>query len=240
MSVPSHRFRSIGTPKSADAPVPFLILTHPSGKAIHSSRALLFLRTIFFPVRNDRPVQTFAKQDPTWLVQFPDLVKAGQRETLEKEIVGTTRERMVREICEALETITAQNPLVLCLEDLHWVDPSTLDFISALARRRGPAKLLLLGTYRPAEVIISQSPLKALKQDLVIHNLSHEIALERLEESDIAEYLGIEFVDAAFPDEPENPLRAIFLAAVSVRQILSENGVDKSARQRESRRGAAS
>jgi hypothetical protein len=85
--------------------------------------------------------------------------------------------------------------------------------------------LLLLGTYRLAEVIISQSPLKALKQDLVIHNLSHEIALERLEESDIAEYLGIEFVDAAFPDEPENPLRAIFLAAVSVRQILSENGV---------------
>lgn len=38
----------------------------------------------------------------------------------------------------------------------------------------------------------------------------------------------------------ENPLGATFLAAVSVRQILSENGVDKSARQRESRRGAAS
>jgi DNA-binding winged helix-turn-helix (wHTH) protein/tetratricopeptide (TPR) repeat protein len=146
-------------------------------------------------------VETFSKQAPTWLVQFPDLVRAGQREALEKEIIGTTRERMVREICEALETITAQNPLVLCLEDLHWVDLSTLDFISALARRRGPARLLLLGTYRPAEVIISQSPLKALKQDLVIHNLSHEIALERLEESDVAEYLTIEFVDSGFPDE---------------------------------------
>src|SRR5437773_5925415 len=94
---------------------------------------------------------------------------------------------MVREICEALESLTAQDPLVLVLEDLHWVDASTLDFISALARRRGPAKLLLLGTYRPADVIISQSPLKALKQDLVIHNLSHEISLERLEESDVAE-----------------------------------------------------
>jgi predicted ATPase len=89
--------------------------------------------------------------------------------------------------------------LVLVLEDLHWVDPSTLDFISALARRRGPAKLLLLGTYRPADVIISQSPLKPLKQDLVIHNLSHEIALERLEESDVAEYLAIEFATGDFP-----------------------------------------
>jgi DNA-binding winged helix-turn-helix (wHTH) protein/tetratricopeptide (TPR) repeat protein len=144
-------------------------------------------------------VHTLAKQAPTWLIQFPSLVKAEQREALQKEILGATRERMVREICEALESLTAQDPLVLVLEDLHWVDPSTLDFISALARRRGPAKLLLLGTYRPADVIISQSPLKALKQDLVIHNLSHEIALERLEESDVAEYLAIKFVDGVFP-----------------------------------------
>jgi len=57
----------------------------------------------------------------------------------------------------------------------------------------------LLGTYRPADVIISQSPLKALKQDLVIHNISHEVNLERLEESDVAEYLAVKFVDGAFP-----------------------------------------
>ncbi len=144
-------------------------------------------------------VQTLAKQAPTWLIQFPSLIKAEQREALQKEILGATRERMVREICEALESLTAQDPLVLVLEALHWVDASTLDFISALARRRGPAKLLLLGTYRPADVIISQSPLKALKQDLVIHNLSHEISLERLEESDVAEYLAIKFVDGDFP-----------------------------------------
>src|SRR6266550_2914082 len=144
-------------------------------------------------------VHTLAKQAPTWLIQFPSLIKAEQREALQKEILGATRERMVREICEALESLTAQDPLVLVLEDLHWVDASTLDFISALARRRGPAKLLLLGTYRPADVIISQSPLKALKQDLVIHNLSHEISLERLEESDVAEYLAVKFVDGDFP-----------------------------------------
>src|SRR5256885_892628 len=144
-------------------------------------------------------VHSLAKQAPTWLIQFPSLVKSDQREALQKEILGATRERMVREICEALESLTAQDPLVLVLEDLHWVDASTLDFISALARRRGPAKLLLLGTYRPADVIISQSPLKALKQDLVIHNLSHEISLERLEESDVAEYLAIKFVDGDFP-----------------------------------------
>jgi DNA-binding winged helix-turn-helix (wHTH) protein/tetratricopeptide (TPR) repeat protein len=149
---------------------------------------------------NDGPiVQAFSKRAPTWLAQFPSFVKAEQRDALQKEIIGATRERMVREICEALETITSQNPLLLSLEDLHWVDPSTLDFISALARRRGPAKLLLLGTYRPADVIISQSPLKTLKQDLLVHTLCHEIGLERLEEPDVAEYLTLEFVDGRFP-----------------------------------------
>jgi tetratricopeptide (TPR) repeat protein len=94
--------------------------------------------------------------------------------------------------------MTAQDPLVLILEDLHWVDASTLDLISALARRREPAKLMLLGTYRPADVIISQSPLRVLKQDLLVRNLCHEIALERLEESDVAEYLFTQFPEAQF------------------------------------------
>ena len=29
---------------------------------------------------------------------------------------------------------------MLVLEDLHWVDPSTLDFLSAVARRSGVAE----------------------------------------------------------------------------------------------------
>ena len=150
-------------------------------------------------VDGDLVFQAFRKRAPTWMVQFPSLVDAEQRQTLEREIIGATRERMVREVCEALETVAAQDLVVLCLEDLHWVDLSTLDFISALARRRGPAKLLLLGTYRPADVAVSQSPLKALKQDLVIHRLAGELGLERLEPSDVAEYLRIEFAGAEFP-----------------------------------------
>jgi hypothetical protein len=145
-----------------------------------------------------RVAQTLAKRAPTWLSQFPSLIKAEQRESLQKEILGATRERMVREICDALDALTAESSLILIFEDLHWVDPSTLDLVSAVARRRGPAKLLLLGTYRPTDVIISQSPLKALKQDLLVHKLCREIALERLEESDVAEYLTAEFAERSF------------------------------------------
>jgi len=138
-------------------------------------------------------IQILASQAPTWLIQFPSLLKAEQREALQREILGATRERMVREICEALESLTAADPLALILEDLHWADPSTLDLISALARRRGACKLLLLGSYRPVDVILLQSPLKALRQDLVMHKLCFEIGLERLTEPDVAGYLAAEF-----------------------------------------------
>jgi DNA-binding winged helix-turn-helix (wHTH) protein/tetratricopeptide (TPR) repeat protein len=165
-------------------------------------------------------VQTLATRAPTWLIQFPSLVKAEQREALQREILGATRERMVREICAALEVLTAEHPLVLVLEDLHWVDPSTLDAISALARRREAAKLLLLCTYRPVDVALSQSPLKGLKQDLQVHHLCEEIALERLEESEIAQYLAIEFASGSLPSDLANLIyrhsggNALFMVAI--------------------------
>jgi DNA-binding winged helix-turn-helix (wHTH) protein/tetratricopeptide (TPR) repeat protein len=144
-------------------------------------------------------VQMLAKHAPTWLAQFPSLVKPEQRDWLQKEILGSTPGRMVREICEALEAMTAQGPLIMVLEDLHWVDNSTLDVISVLARRRVPAKLLLIATYRPADVLLFQGQLKTLKQDLLVHHLCHEITVERLEEADVAEYLAVAFADSDFP-----------------------------------------
>ena len=150
--------------------------------------------------RGDIAVQTLAAQAPTWLVQFPALVKREQRETLQREILGATRERMLREIWEALETITSEKPWLLVLEDLQWADSSTVDFISAMARRRAPCKLMLIGTYRPVDVTLAEHPLKAVKQDLLVHLLCGEIALEPLGEAEVAEYLAAEAGGSAAPE----------------------------------------
>jgi predicted ATPase len=61
--------------------------------------------------------------------------------------------------------------------------------ISALARRRQAARLLLLGSYRPAEVSAGQHPLKRLKQDLVTHKLCADVSLGPLEKDAVREYL---------------------------------------------------
>jgi DNA-binding winged helix-turn-helix (wHTH) protein/tetratricopeptide (TPR) repeat protein len=144
-------------------------------------------------------INTLTTTAPTWLIQFPSLIRTEQQATLRREILGATRDRMVRELCEALEIITQKLALVIVLEDLHWVDHSTLDVISAIARRREPAKLLMLGTFRPADLIVSESPLKMLWHDLMLHRLSHEVELERLRESDVANYLATEFAEGELP-----------------------------------------
>ena len=144
-------------------------------------------------------LQILAAEAPTWLVQFPALVKPEQREMLQREILGATRERMLREIGDLLETITADSPLLLIFEDLQWADHSTVDLISALARRRARAKLLLIVTKRPMDMV-PEHPLKVLRQDLLLHQLCREITLEALGEAEVAEYLSAESSGVTLPE----------------------------------------
>jgi len=145
-------------------------------------------------------VNTLALQAPTWLVQFPAMLTREHRETLHRELLGATRERMLREIGEALEAIASRTPLLVVFEDLQWVDHSTADLISVLARRRMPAPLMLLATYRPTDVVLPDHPLRALKPDLSLRRLCREVALEPLGEEDVAEYLATESSQASLPD----------------------------------------
>ena len=130
---------------------------------------------------------------PTWLQQMPWLIDEADRENLRREVIGATRERMLREMAEALEALTSETPLALVLEDLHWSDYSTLDLVSYLARRRKPSRLLLVATYRPVEVALSDHPLKGVKQELQARRQCEELPLEYLGQEAIGEYLSRRF-----------------------------------------------
>jgi len=145
-------------------------------------------------------IRTLATKAPTWLVQFPEFIKREQRETLKQEILGATRERMLREACEAIDALVSETPLLLVLEDLHWVDHATVDMISALARRREQAKLMLIGTYRSTELADADHPLTQVKRDLVVHGLCEEIALDPIKESEVAEYVTAELRNPELPN----------------------------------------
>src|SRR5262249_23786111 len=90
-------------------------------------------------------VTVLRQSAPSWLLHLPVLVAAEAGEPLECLVSGVTPARMLRELAEALEVLTATRPLVLVLEDLHWSDHATLEWLAYVVRRRDPARLLLLG-----------------------------------------------------------------------------------------------
>jgi DNA-binding winged helix-turn-helix (wHTH) protein/tetratricopeptide (TPR) repeat protein len=146
-------------------------------------------------------VELLSKHAPTWLAQMPWLLESADRAALQREVLGATRDRMLRELAEAIEVLTAEAPLVLVLEDLHWSDTATVDLLSLLARRREPARLLLIGTYRPVDMLVSQHPLQDVRLELQSQGRCQELSLELLDEAAVGNYLRERFAGHAFPSE---------------------------------------
>jgi DNA-binding winged helix-turn-helix (wHTH) protein/predicted ATPase len=144
-------------------------------------------------------VTVLRRYAPSWLAQMPAVLGVDELETLCRGVVGTTRERMLREMIETIEVLTAAAVMVLVLEDLHWADHCTLDWLSAIGKQRGAARLLVLGTYRPAEVSLHAHPLKAVKQELHGHGHCEELWLPFLTSEHVVRYLSARFPGHRFP-----------------------------------------
>ena len=108
-------------------------------------------------------------------------------------------ERTVGDLCAALEDLSAESPLILVFEDLDWADDSTLNLISALARRRAPASLMVVATYRSRKSAAEHS-LKPLKQDLLLRRLCIEIQLTPLGKKSVAQLLRRELQQEILPE----------------------------------------
>ena len=153
-------------------------------------------------VREDQGARSLLRRyAPTWFAQLPWLIDEEDRERLGHELLGAARARMLREMAEFVEALGAEIPLVLVLDDLHWSDPSTVDLLSLLAGRREPARLLVLATYRPAELILAQHPLRAVAQRLAASRQCTELALDVLGVEAVAQYLERRFAGDRFAPE---------------------------------------
>jgi DNA-binding winged helix-turn-helix (wHTH) protein/predicted ATPase len=140
-----------------------------------------------------RVAEVFTQYAPNWLLQMPGLLQAGAFEAVQQRASGATRERMLRELAEVVEALTEVQPLLLVLEDLHWSDISTLDWLAYIAQRRQTARLLVLGTYRPTDALVQGHPVHAVTQDLLRHGQGVEVGLGYLSVAGIAAYLAQRF-----------------------------------------------
>src|SRR5262245_44346058 len=137
---------------------------------------------------------------PTWLAQTPWLI--GEEEaarSLEHRLQFVRPERMLREFTILMEELTAEGPLVLVLEDLHWSDPSTVDLLSVLGEREEAARLLVIGTYRSAEAAVHEHPVLHGARTLQARRRSVELALSDLTVAGVKDYLQARFPGSDFP-----------------------------------------
>ena len=144
-------------------------------------------------------VDLLVRRAPTWMAQMPWLLSDAQLEALKRRTEASRKERMLRELGEALEAVTAERPLIFVLEDLHWSDPSTVELISWIAARTDPCRLLLLATYRPEEVAATGHRVAAVHQRLRLRDQCEDLTLPMLGEAAVRAYLERRVPDGPLP-----------------------------------------
>ena len=140
-------------------------------------------------------IPLFRRMAPCWYVQIPWLLSDGEPAGFQGAMMSAPPERMLREIGAFLESWATRAAIVLVLEDLHWSDNATADLLSFLAQRRDPARLLIIGTFRPAEASTQDHPIREVKQTLRARRRCVDLALDYLSTAEVREYLRGRFGD---------------------------------------------
>jgi len=111
------------------------------------------------------------------------------------------RHRTHRALRDLVERLAATRPLVLCLDDVHWADPSSADALAALVRRPPAAPVLLAVSARTGQ---APATLVAALADALRDDRAVALALRPLSEAEAAELVG-DAAAAVYPDSGGNP-----------------------------------
>jgi class 3 adenylate cyclase len=137
----------------------------------------------------DEVVSALSRRAPGWLLQLPGRVDDATAERLRGRATTPSWEGRLLELSEAVETLAAEQPLVLALEDLQWSDASTIDALAQLTRRTVDAQLLVVASYRP-EALADGHPFVATRPRLLESGRCTETRLGRLPVEQVEAYLA--------------------------------------------------
>jgi DNA-binding CsgD family transcriptional regulator/tetratricopeptide (TPR) repeat protein len=114
----------------------------------------------------------------------------------------TQRWRLFEAITELVQSIAAEQPLLLVVDDVHWAEPSTLLLLAHLVRRAVPGTALV-ATLRPAESVADPA---VMLGDLGTDNTIDVVELAGLDAAEIGDLIGLH-TGARPPDELSEQLR---------------------------------
>ncbi|MBI1299942.1 AAA family ATPase [bacterium] len=144
--------------------LPYLPVTQILRRGIHLSRGLL-------------------RVDPIWLAEASLLLP--ELRTLYPNLPAPLQmdaQQARTRLFEALTRITLAlgqtgRPLLLCLDDLHWTDSATLDWLDYLSKDIANNRVLIVATYRKEEL----ASVESLRHRLIRRGILKEVALDGLQ-----------------------------------------------------------
>jgi DNA-binding winged helix-turn-helix (wHTH) protein/tetratricopeptide (TPR) repeat protein len=134
-------------------------------------------------------IAVLRRNAPTWLAQLSGLLDESDAAQLRRTGAATS-ERMLREIADAIASLSQQRPMVVLIEDVQWADYSTLNLISYLGRRLDRVPGMLLVTLRAGE-LGTHHPLQSILGDSQISDRCRELRMSPLSEPAIARYVDV-------------------------------------------------
>lgn len=161
----------------------------------------------------ERARQTVASE-PDWLVRLGEILKSRRGSP---PASFAHQADLFHQYGNVLLELARQAPLVIFLDDLQWIDPGSLGLLFDLGRRLAGSRILILGAFRPEEVLHmpgppysggsegSRHPLAGLVEEFRLLFDEPVIDLDGADER--------EFIDAYLDSEP-NRLSEPFRAAL--------------------------
>lgn len=113
--------------------------------------------------------------------------------------------RLITSLAQFIKQAAQQRPWLLILDDLQWIDPSSLELLRYLGRHLPETALFVIGTYRDTEVR-RKHPLRVLLRDLRRIVSPRRLPLNRLSLADVAQLLS----DLWIGPVPQNLTQKIF------------------------------
>lgn len=98
---------------------------------------------------------TFLAQKAGWLDKLEPLTQQAKGRTAVEQNVEQSH--ILEQYTNVLKTLAAKHPLLLVLDDLQWGDSASTELLFRLGRRIGTSHILILGTYRPAEIALGRA-----------------------------------------------------------------------------------
>ena len=150
--------------------------------------------------------QMMGTSAPQLLKLFPELIRdLPDLAPSESPNPEQEKRRLFQALAGALTELAQRGPLLVILEDLHWSDSTSLEFLLLLARRISAQPILLLLTYRGDE---TTPELTHLLAGLDRERLGTEFELKPMSSPDVGEMLQ------AILDSPQTPVSKDFLDTI--------------------------